>query len=210
MSTAKPRRTERFDAPGLAAFARRHISYEIGMAATVTQVLHQPPGLHGEALKNVLLESVLVHLRLLDDFVGRATRAHADDVLALDYLDTWDPVEGGPLGEFRRPINTQVAHLSIAREAGRLWNVLALTNSVLGECGRFFDSLEAHTSPFVEPFATAASSTSDFLEWAEEMLAEPGEVDPAAPGAFGQTLETSTSPVDVRVFRYVPPRYFGS
>lgn len=210
MRTAKPRRTERFDARRLAAFARRHISYEIGMAATGTQLLHQPPGLHGEALKNVLLESVLVHLRLLDDFVGRATRAHKDDVLAVDYLETWDPAEVGPLGEFRRPINTQVAHLSIAREAGRLWNVLALTHSVLGECGRFFDALETHTSPFVEPFATAAASTFGFLEWAEEILAEPAEVDPAAPGAFGQTLETSTDPVDVRAFRYPPPRYFVS
>lgn len=210
MSTAEPRRTERFDASRLASFARRHVSYEIGMAATGTQLLHQPPGLHGEALKNVLLESVLVHLRLLDEFVGRATSAHEGDVLAVDYLDAWDPLDFGPLGEFRRPINKQVAHLSISREAGRLWNVLALTHSVLSECGRFFDAIEAHASPFVEPFSTAASSTFDFLEWAEELLAETADVDAAAPGVFGQTLETSTNPVDVRVFRYPAPRYFGS
>lgn len=111
----------------------------------------------------------------------------------------------GPLDEFRRPIKTQVAYLSISGEAGRLWNVLALTHSVLAEFGRFSVFIEAHTSPFVEPFAPEAASTSEFLEWAEELLAAPAEVDPAAPGAFGQMHETSTNPVDVRVFRNAPP-----
>jgi len=199
----------RFKASTLAAFAERHIAYEVGMTATGTLLLHQPPGVYGEALKNAILESVLIHLRLLDEFVGRQPQ-HAEDVAATDYLATWIPVDGGPLMGYRALINWQVAHVSIRREAGRLWNVLELATEVLTECQRFFDELSTSSSPYVDAFSTASDSATGFLEWAEATMAWTEGIDASAPGAFEQTLDRNTNPVDVREFHSPPPRYFGS
>jgi hypothetical protein len=86
-------------------------------------ILHdaRPWGLGADG--QALLEAVLVHLRLLDDFVGSKgqvlpsdPKTRNDDVFAAHWLPTWKP-KRVLSANLRRKINRQVAHLSAARSA---------------------------------------------------------------------------------------------
>ena len=64
-------------------------------------------------LGNVILEAFLVHVRVLDDFLGN-TKARGEDVLAIDYCPEYTPHR--PLNpDDRLDIDRRVAHLTLRR-----------------------------------------------------------------------------------------------
>src|SRR5687768_15811797 len=76
------------------------VAYEIGMLGSMLALVRQwDPAMitshqvyeepHLSGGYNAYLESLLLHARLLDDFLGRTKRSHSDDVLAVDYVPDW-------------------------------------------------------------------------------------------------------------------------
>lgn len=155
----------------LIAFAAEHISYEVEMAANGAAMWRDARAYLSRVVSSSLTVAVLVHLRLLDDFLSR-TKRHRDDVLAVDYLDNWQPPDPSPLAttQDRDAVNGQVAHLALRRETGRLWNLADLAKAVLTECQRFFDQVEVEASAYVSAFEVPARITREFLHWHEHGL----------------------------------------
>ena len=57
----------------LSAFARRHVGYEVRvLLEQVKELARRYPNRITDALGDALLEAFFVHLRLLDDFLGRS------------------------------------------------------------------------------------------------------------------------------------------
>jgi hypothetical protein len=91
------------------------------LCATAYQLL-RPSRLRG-ALSNAVVESFLVHPRLLDDFFGSASRGpKRRDVLATDFHPTWQCQRVLTTAE-RDGISGKVVHLSSDRVHGFPWNV---------------------------------------------------------------------------------------
>lgn len=99
-----------------------HVAYEAFMLARTTQLLEAgttPPVGAEQAvvIRNALLESALLHLRVLDDFLCLKSRTRADDVVAMDFLPSWTPQTGLSEGE-RQYVNKRVMHLTTTRGEG--------------------------------------------------------------------------------------------
>jgi hypothetical protein len=154
-----------FSVAELTAFAEEHIQYEVATLVQAATLWAAAPGLLGPIAHSALLESALVHLRLLDDFLGKDSQyRHKDDVLAIDYLDSWKQ-EYVLDGSDRNLINAQVAHLSMRRQAGQLWDVVGLSTPVLDRCAGFFTQLQAAGSEYTAHFASARRILVDFRSW---------------------------------------------
>jgi len=125
----------------LETFAKETVTYEV--TTMVAEVDH--PNLHGSdrVLAFALLEAVLVHVRLLDDFHGQTSaKAHPDDFTAEHYLPTWTPRRTLSQSD-REAINAQLAHMSIKRVSGYGWRVEALVADTCRMFVSFVDTLRA-------------------------------------------------------------------
>jgi hypothetical protein len=105
------------------------VFYEFWMLQAVVGVVYAAPGAaahlettaandEGSAIgivRNALIESALVHLRNLDDFLGMTSRERRnDDVLAIDFTSDWEPSRIlDPLS--RQAINKHLQHLTYER-----------------------------------------------------------------------------------------------
>lgn len=128
----------------LLAERAHHVAYEVVMLVDQARVLIDrygcagPMGSDKDPVSNALLDAVLVHLRLLDDFLRNG--GWDTDIKASDWVPKWRPVQWlGP--RVRERINWQVAHLSGLRETEHDWY---LGESVLACCeqlSRFFDEV---------------------------------------------------------------------
>jgi len=155
----------------LSAFASEHISYEVEMAANGAAMWRDARTYLSRVASSSLTVAVLVHLRLLDDFLAR-TSPTVDDVLAVHYLDNWQPPAPSPLTVMgdRHAVNGQVAHLALRRETSRLWNLADMAKAVLMECQRFFNQLEDEANAYAPSFEVAARITGEFLDWYDQGL----------------------------------------
>jgi hypothetical protein len=72
------------------------------------------------------------------------------------------------LGDSRDPINAQVAHLSMRRESRPLWDMLALTDSVLDQVAGPLVGLEG--GEFAECFGAAAEIVEDYQLWSASVV----------------------------------------
>ena len=96
-----------------------HVCFEIESLLDQVELLVErygpsgPEGSDTDPEGEALLEASLVHLRLLDDFLG-ARRKHPEDVHASDWVPDWS---GQPFLDpsVRKLIDWQVAHLSTRR-----------------------------------------------------------------------------------------------
>lgn len=100
-----------------AAFAHEHIGYEVEMLVETAVLLGE---LRADTVTHdAVLESFLVHARLLDGFLAHRhpeeEDPNADDVFAVDYAPEWDPRHFMP-GQERAIANKQVAHLTWRRQ----------------------------------------------------------------------------------------------
>lgn len=117
-----------------------HVAYEIDMLQEAAAVLAAGTFENNRVVKNALLESVLVHLRSIDDFL-QLKAARDDDVIALDYLPSWNPRPA--LSEKdRADVNKRVQHLTTRRLRGKRQWALALVAQALEVCVEFLQQLE--------------------------------------------------------------------
>ena len=94
------------------------------MLGATTQLIEQGfppfdrvnPGIK-QAVHNALLESLLVHVRVVDDFPRRNRPSQSDDVVAVMYLPSWTPQTCLTRDE-RDHLNKRVMHLSTVRGDG--------------------------------------------------------------------------------------------
>lgn len=94
--------------------------------------------------EQALLEAILVHLRLLDEFLG-CSGTHQDDVRACDWPG-W--VASGFLSTtVRRQINAHVAHLSGRRVHGQVWEIPELGEACCERLLEFFAAIPSTRLP---------------------------------------------------------------
>jgi hypothetical protein len=112
-----------------------------------------------------LLESLLVHIRLLDDFLATNRPSGTDDLKASDYNSSWSS-NGFLKAEERSTINKKVAHLTRSRQdhplnqqwrttgaldAGGNWSRIDLAERALAAFTIFIDTLDPGTGALFRP-----------------------------------------------------------
>jgi hypothetical protein len=142
----------------LEAFAREHVGYEAEMLVGTANLLRRIP--EGTVEHDAVLESFLLHARLLDDFlaldVPKRGSPGADDVVARHYLPTWPLARVMPKLE-RDLANKMVAHLTTARADKRPVQVaLVLAEVTTGLLG-FVVALQPGQRPW---FARVSAATA--------------------------------------------------
>lgn len=118
----------------LEAYADHHIAYEVRtlLYQVVDLARRQRSGRPHDMVYDALVEAPLVHLRLLDEFLGSPLQAQAattrdrDTVFAEHYLPGWTPRPLLTKPE-RQDLNAQVAHLSGRRQPHFPWSIMDLT-----------------------------------------------------------------------------------
>lgn len=114
------------------------LHYEIWMLTTLARA--QSTGIAGNSpLNNALLESFVIHVRVLLDFLY-AERPRSDDVIAEDFLpcpDEWSsirPPKTELLETIRRRVGKEAAHLTYARldvtPETKGWEFLAIAEDI--------------------------------------------------------------------------------
>jgi hypothetical protein len=140
-STWNPTREE------LIAYGRGHLYYEVERSAAIPFLIAArgaAPSGRARIEHDSLLESFLVHVRLLDDFLGDPGQAQptrrndSDDVFARHWLPTWTPRRFMSEDE-RDRANAQIAHLTGRRIMGYGWSVPDLAR----RCCESFESFAA-------------------------------------------------------------------
>lgn len=99
---------------------------------------------------SALLESFLLHVRNLRDFLFRDSSNHKDDVLAVDYFilqEDWRKIRP-PMGKYlnglRERINKALAHISYTRldyRMDKLWNVEQIKNDLTLPWNAFLNAI---------------------------------------------------------------------
>jgi heme exporter protein D len=205
--TRNPVVRQQFTDEALSAFADKHISYEVSMVCHGVYMWQSAGAMLAPEASFCFIESILIHLRLLDDFLSRRARStrmdqgeriEVDDVLALDYFPEWVS-SSDLLSGRRRAINSYVAHVSMSRDEID-WDIPQLAQSVIEEFARFLSEIQRQRPIFAASFAKAAASVEGFLEWADFYGALPvGNVLQQA-DTFTATAPLSTTSAEVRTF----------
>ncbi|HEY8776114.1 MAG TPA: hypothetical protein VIM33_06475 [Gaiellaceae bacterium] len=158
----------------LNAYARKHLDYEVTMTAALAVALprlfapNAPVTFEATVERNALLEAFLVHVRLLDDFLGDprqakpATARNFDDVFARHWVPSWQPKRVMTEVE-RKRANAQITHLSGRRRLGYRWKVPDLGQRCCTRMVSFIDAIEAHDSKLAEPLTPAATTCRNYL-----------------------------------------------
>lgn len=138
--------------PVLSQFATEHLRYEIVTLAEIAA--SYPTTWSKQRFERCGLESLLVHVRLIDEFLGfelpSAGSRSEKDVRALDYLPTWS--RSHPLTkQEREDIGAYVAHLSTKRVTGKMWKPVELAFRTLSHFDRFVAAVtQSPTSAYRE------------------------------------------------------------
>jgi hypothetical protein len=96
------------------------------------------------SMRNALLESLLIHARVLQEFLNRKSSQHADDVLAVQFVPDWNDDLRVVVGDIVTRMHKQLAHLSLARERKRPWPVIQIADDILSEMRRFSEAAWDH------------------------------------------------------------------
>ena len=131
----------------LQTFADGSLAYEASMlyettAELVRRLIPSPEAevsMSGEetSMRNALLESLLIHARVLQEFLTAAKGKHPDDVLAVQFVPDWEANLQVVVGDLVVRMHKQLAHLSLARERKQSWPIIQIADDILEEMGRF-------------------------------------------------------------------------
>lgn len=171
----------------LRTLAEEHIAYELEMLVWTSMTLYRDTaaysapvlGLSQDA-RNAVLESLLVHARILDDFLLNRDGPDGDDVLAKHYAP-WDERSILPAemikkkqrfwtfmpGDSREQANKRVAHLTQRRlDDGENKKVryLAVAHAIAATFLAFLDRVAENDPSRSAWFAKAASYTHGLLD----------------------------------------------
>lgn len=128
-----------------------HVAYEESddsfQPGDITHIGTGTPTDEEEATEFALLESFLLHTRVLRDFFY-PERINDDDVIASHFVENWKLIrpEMSPwLAGHKQGLNKALAHLSIARlkyeREQKKWNVSALQQEIESLISRFMERL---------------------------------------------------------------------
>jgi hypothetical protein len=149
--------------------ASQHIHYEVSRLVDYAVSLcsrYPPQGDPGERgfadspCDDALREAALIHLRLLDGFLGAGMK-HKNDVRAERFINDWEGK--GFLGPERNRIDRQVAHLDVGRESYVDWRIGALTVACLSQMNRFLNELKQIPGSRSDAFDTTRMRVTDGL-----------------------------------------------
>ena len=122
-----------------------HVAFEVEMLVEQVRLLiaacgpEGPQGSTGtEPETQALLEAALLHVRLLDEFLGNKGRD--TDVKANYWVPGWVP-RGWLEPSAREQINWRVAHLSALREVYGYWSVTEYAQACCEELDTFFKAV---------------------------------------------------------------------
>jgi hypothetical protein len=149
----------------LFAYSAEHVQYEIDMFFGLVGVLSDPStGLGAPRpedvprLRNIMVESCVMHLRNLVDFLY-LDRPQSSDVIAADFFrqTEWEnlrPAISGILDAARVRANKEMAHLTTSRIAGasveKAWNFVGLAIEIRSLMLLFAENaLAARISPII-------------------------------------------------------------
>jgi hypothetical protein len=105
---------------------------------------------------SAMLESLLLHTRVLHDFFCKDSRLKADDILASDFIDTWD----AKLAEAKCPyiasrkdrLHKALAHLSTQRvkyeSDNKEWDIASIQSEVSALIAEFKNALPTDQVPW--------------------------------------------------------------
>jgi len=133
----------------------RYVQYEVDMCIATAAALNGGR-MRGGALENALIESFLIHARVLCDFFFFPSK-RKDDVLAKHFFhsdDQWQPdykKECPYLEANSDRLNKAVAHLSYARigyEIDKRWQHNTINGELLAVWDRFKQSLPPESQKF--------------------------------------------------------------
>lgn len=149
-----------------------HVAYEGFMLSGTTQLLELdfPPLDRVEptvrlVTRNALLESSLVHIRVLDDFLSMKEAAQPDDVVAVDFLPSWEP-RSCLTPDGRASVNKRTMHLTTVRGDGPAPWQLDKGREVMRNFRTFLQALHASDSAKAEWFSRWVQwESSDDLPW---------------------------------------------
>ncbi len=141
----------------LKAFSKEHLLYEIRMFYGVCDILQQRKYFSGEnqemnmCIRNALLESFVLHLRVILDFLYDV-QDKDEDAIAVDYFKDksyWKsirPKRSKILKESRLRINKEAAHLSYKRllisKDQKVWQFLCIKNEVKNILNLFLEKAD--------------------------------------------------------------------
>ena len=117
--------------------ASKHLHYEVDMLLGTARLL--AAGVRGDVLSNAVVESFIIHTRVLLDFLYDE-RPRSDDVVASDYFtDRQDwiskrPAMSSTLTKVDRRVGKEVAHLTYVRnevtDEMKKWPFVEIANEV--------------------------------------------------------------------------------
>jgi len=142
----------------LKAFATEHVCYEVEMLIGTSRMLRPEPRTVAD---NAMLESFLVHARLLDGFLTGAIPKPGDrfqdDIVACHYVSEWDRGTVLTLAD-RDLVNKLVAHITSERMNQQPVPVLALQDKIAAALKKFLNALPSDKQPWFERAARALSA----------------------------------------------------
>ncbi|MBS1698598.1 MAG: hypothetical protein JST25_09395 [Actinobacteria bacterium] len=115
---------------------RRELTYELGVIDYCHDSLTRAWTLDGsglsaieQGLSTALLESFLIHVRVIDEFLGGRGHARKDDLTAAAYASTWNR-PGCLSEEHRTQMDKEMAHLTTQRTTRGQWEIHELARIV--------------------------------------------------------------------------------
>ena len=157
------------DQTELAEQGALHLNYHLKMMANLAALTIRYDADGPAVLKNATLEAMLIHMRLLIDFIaGRPGRNPTErrrspqDLQPRDFgLPNWNNVPITNLDGYRRLTDKYIAHLSKERfeaaSSPRSWAVDRMVNDILGAFATFV--LELRSANIVRPAETIEAGT---------------------------------------------------
>ena len=137
------------DAPGMAEQGALHLNYHLKMMANLAALVSHYDNNGPAVLKNATLEAMLIHARLLIEFIAGRPKSNptyrhrnSQDLQPRDFgLATWDAVPNLNLDRYLYLADKYVAHLSKERfeaaPSGRAWAMGRMVNAILSNFATF-------------------------------------------------------------------------
>jgi len=152
----------------LGNYAAKHVAYEVRVMLQQANLLaRNDPGGIADATGDALLEAFLVHVRLLDEFLGSGDQTEPpgknpqDTAFARHWLPTWKPRHF--LTETQRNrVNGQLAHLAARRWHRYEWKVQPMAERCCSAFTRFLDQLDKASPKRAKAFEQVRQDIRDF------------------------------------------------